>query len=63
MYIEWKQYLTVGFDLKRIAQSRENLSAEYSMDLGSTLLFGDVLGSSCRFWNERRLNLFIVGWI
>ena len=40
------------FDLKRITQSRENLSAEHSRDHGSTLLFGDVLASSCRSWTS-----------
>jgi hypothetical protein len=36
--------LTEGFDLKRISQSWENLSAEHSIDLGSTPLFGDRFG-------------------
>jgi hypothetical protein len=36
--------LTVGFDLKRIAQDWENLSAEHSIDHGSTLFFGDRFG-------------------
>jgi hypothetical protein len=36
--------LTDGFDLKRIAQSWDNLSVEHSVDRGSTLLFGDRFG-------------------
>jgi hypothetical protein len=53
--------LTVGFDLKRIAQDWENLSAEHSIDHGSTLFFGDRFGIQLPLWNERRLKLFIVG--
>jgi hypothetical protein len=53
--------LTAGYDLKRIAQSWENLSAEHSINLGSTLLFADQFGIELPLGNERRLNLFIVG--
>jgi hypothetical protein len=53
--------LTDGFDLKRIAQSWDNLSAEHSVDRGSTLLFGDRFGIQLPFPTERRLKLFIVG--
>ena len=53
--------LTDGFDLKRIAQSWDDLSAEHSVDRGSTLLFGDRFGIQLPFSTERRLKLFIVG--
>jgi hypothetical protein len=53
--------LTDGFDLKRIAQSWDNLSVEHSVDRGSTLLFGDRFGIQLPFSTERRLKLFIVG--
>ena len=54
-------HLTDGFDLKRIVQSWENLSAELSVDFGTTLLFEDRFGIQLPLWNERRLKLFIVG--
>lgn len=53
--------LTDGFDIKRIAQSWENLSTEHSIDDGSTLLFGDHFGIQLPLSTERRLKLFIVG--
>jgi hypothetical protein len=53
--------LTEGYDHSRIAQSWENLSAEHSIDRGSTLSFGDRFGIQLPFSNERRLKLFIVG--
>jgi hypothetical protein len=53
--------LTAGFDLKRIAQSWENLSTEHSIDCGSTLLFGNRFGIQLPFSTERRLKIFIVG--
>jgi hypothetical protein len=53
--------LTDGFDLQSIAQSWKNLSAEHSVNLESTLLFGDRFGIQLPFSNERRLKLFIVG--
>jgi hypothetical protein len=53
--------LTVGFDLKRIAQAWENLSKGHSVDLGSTLLLADQFGIELPLGNERRLKLFIVG--
>ena len=53
--------LTAGYDLKRIAQSWENLSTEHSIAGGSTLLFANRFGIQLPFSNKRRLKLFIVG--
>jgi hypothetical protein len=53
--------LTDRFDKERIAQGWK--SAEHSIDHGSTFLFGDRFGIQLPLWNERRLKLFIVGWI
>jgi hypothetical protein len=54
---------TDGFDLKRIAQSLENLSAQYSMDQRSIFSLGDRFGTQLPYLDERRLKLFIVGGI
>jgi hypothetical protein len=52
--------LTDGFNLKRVTQNWQNLSAEHSIEFGSTLLFGDRFGIKLPLRNERRLKLFIV---
>jgi hypothetical protein len=49
-----------GFEIKRIAQNWENLSADHSIDSGSTLSFGGRFGIGWPLWNECRLK-FIVG--
>jgi hypothetical protein len=53
--------LTDGFEIKGIAESWENLSAEHSIGLGSTLSFGGHFGIQLPFWSDNRLKLFIVG--